>query len=159
MKKYKEWLLKEQEIDQTVPQNVVTTTPLPAVNPQAAPANNSVAQKVNYNLNKKELKKRAWKASKEEIMSFWKGISPDIPIQIHPIPYDHKGSSIQEDGIRITGTKEFIASVLSKLKQLINYENPNNKLIISYRQSPKSLIPGNKESYMFYLQVKERGKN
>jgi hypothetical protein len=44
------------------------------------------------------------------------------------------------------------------MKELINFENNNNKLIISYRQSPKSLIPGNKESYMFYLQIKERGQ-
>lgn len=157
MKKYKQWLNEESAVSPPV---VATTTPLPP-KPVAAPSapENSVAQKMAYNLNKKELKKRAWKASKDEIMSFWKSLAVDIPIQIHPIPYDHKGTTIQEDGVRITGTKEFIASVLSKLKDLINYENDHNKLIISYRQSPKSLIPGNKESYMFYLQVKARGKN
>lgn len=157
MKKYKEWLNEELAVSPPVE---ATTTPLP-VKPVAGPESpeNSVAQKIAYNLNKKELKKRAWKASKEEIMTFWKSLALDIPIQIHPIPYDHKGTTIQEDGIRITGTKEFIASVLSKLKDLINYENENYKLIISYRQSPKSLVPGNKDSYMFYLQVKARGKN
>lgn len=160
MKKYKDWLKEETEV--TLP--VQATTPIPQVGPSApvaAPSapQDSVAQKMNYNLNKKELKKRAWKASKDEIMTFWKSLAIDLPLQVHPIPYDHKGTTIQEDGIRITGTKEFIASVLSRLKDLINYENDQNKLIISYRQSPKSLIAGNKESYMFYLQVKGRGKN
>jgi hypothetical protein len=164
MKKYKDWLKEETET--SPPAQVMAATPsttasaVPNTAPNVAPSTaNSVAQKVAYDLNKKQLKKKAWKASKDEIMTFWKSLALDIPIQIHPITYDHKGTTIQEDGIRITGTKEFIASVLSKLKDLVNYENDQNKLIISYRQSPKSLVPGNKESYMFYLQVKSRGKD
>ena len=160
MKKYKDWL--KEEVETSPPAQVMAATPstVPNTAPNTAPSTaNSVAQKVAYDLNKKQLKKKAWKASKDEIMTFWKSLALDIPIQIHPITYDHKGTTIQEDGIRITGTKEFIASVLSKLKDLVNYENDQNKLIISYRQSPKSLVPGNKESYMFYLQVKSRGKD
>ncbi len=162
MKKYKDWLNEEVG---TSPAIGVTTTPVPQeagpAKPVAAPSapDNSVAQKMAYNLNKNQLKKKAWKASKDEIMTFWKSLAIDIPLQVHPIPYDHKGTTIQEDGIRITGTREFIASVLSRMKELINYENDQNKLIISYRQSPKSLLPGNKDSYMFYLQIKNRGKN
>lgn len=147
MKKYKEWLNEDNEIASVQP----TTTPVPASSSQ------TVAQKAAYNANKAKLKSKAWKASKDEVLTFWKSISNNLPVQLKPVPYDHKGTTIQEDGIRITGSKEFIASMLSKLKEFINFENDNNKLIISYRQSPKSLIPGNKESYMFYLQVKERG--
>lgn len=163
MKKYKDWLKEETET--SPPAQVMAATPSTTASTAPNTAStvpntaNSVAQKVAYDLNKKQLKKKAWKASKDEIMTFWKSLALDIPIQIHPITYDHKGTTIQEDGIRITGTKEFIASVLSKLKDLVNYENDQNKLIISYRQSPKSLVPGNKESYMFYLQVKNRGKD
>lgn len=151
MKKYNEWLKEEAELPQAP---VVATT---TVAPAPAPASQTVAQKADYQANKQKFKNKAWKASKDEIMTFWKSISGGLPIQLKPIPYNHKGTTIQEDGIRITGSKEFIASMLSRIKEFINFENDNNKLIISYRQSPKSLVPGNKESYMFYLQVKERG--
>jgi hypothetical protein len=149
MKKYNEWLKEEVEL--------VSTTPIP-VTPTDAVTSQTVAQKAVYQADKTKLKNKAWKASKDEILTFWKTVTDNSPIQLKPIPYNHKGTTIQEDGIRITGTKEFIASILSRMKELINFENNNNKLIISYRQSPKSLIPGNKESYMFYLQIKERGQ-
>jgi hypothetical protein len=149
MKKYNEWLKEEVEL--------VSTTPIP-VTPTDAVTSQTVAQKAVYQADKTKLKNKAWKASKDEILTFWKSVTDNSPIQLKPVPYNHKGTTIQEDGIRITGTKEFIASILSRMKELINFENNNNKLIISYRQSPKSLIPGNKESYMFYLQIKERGQ-
>ena len=102
---------------------------------------------------------KPWKASKEEIMSFWKTLPNGAPLNIKPIPYDHEGSTIQEDGIRITGSKEFISSVLSRLKDFLPFENPNTKIMVAYRQSPRSFLPGNKNSYIFYLQVMERGKD
>jgi len=101
---------------------------------------------------------KPWKAGKEEITKYWKALAGNLPLALSPIPYDHEGTTIQEDGIRITGSKEFITSVLSRLKDFLTFENPNDKLVVSYRQSPKSFIKGNKNSYSFYLQVKERGK-
>lgn len=100
---------------------------------------------------------KPWKASKEEIVPFWKTLSSNTPLQLQPIKADHEGSTIQEDGVRITGSKEFISSVLSRLKDFIPYENPKTKLMIAYRQSPRSFLPGNKNSYIFYLQAMERG--
>lgn len=102
---------------------------------------------------------KPWKAGKEQIMKYWKGLAANLPVILKPIEYDHEGTTIQEDGIRITGSKEFITSVLSRLKDFIAFENPNEKLVVSYRQSPKSFIKGNRNSYSFYLQVKERGKS
>ena len=104
------------------------------------------------------VKKKPWKAKKQQIQGFWSGLKPNLPLKMDAIPYDHKGSTILQDGIRITGSKEFIASVLSRLKEFLLYENPNSKLVISYRQQAKSLIQGNRDSYLFYLQVKNRGK-
>jgi hypothetical protein len=101
---------------------------------------------------------KPWKAGKEEITKYWKALAGNLPLALKPIPYDHEGTTIQEDGIRITGSKEFITSVLSRLKDFLTFENPNDKLVVSYRQSPKSFVKGNKNSYSFYLQVKERGK-
>lgn len=102
---------------------------------------------------------KPWKAGKDQIMKYWKGLAANLPLIIKPIEYDHEGTTIQEDGIRITGSKEFITSVLSRLKDFLAFENPNDKLVVSYRQSPKSFVKGNRNSYSFYLQVKERGKN
>jgi len=102
---------------------------------------------------------KPWKASKEEIMQFWKSLPANQSIAVKPIEYEHEGSTIQEDGIRITGSKEFIASVLSRLKDFLPFENPNTKLMLAYRQSPRSFLPGGKNSYIFYIQIMDRGKD
>jgi hypothetical protein len=106
-----------------------------------------------------KFKVKPWKASKKQILDFWRSLQPGMPLNIKPIDYEHEGSTIQEDGIRITGSKEFISSALARLKDFLNYENPNTKLMVAYRQSPRSFIPGNKNSYIFYLQTMERGKD
>jgi len=101
-----------------------------------------------------------WKISKDEIMKMWRGISPEIPIALKPIAKDHVGSTYGEDGIRITGSPDFINSILGKIKPLLNYEAVNTKLVVSYRetQSPSQIERGNlKKSYVFYVQAKERG--
>ena len=101
MKKYNEWLKEEVEL--------VSTTPIP-VTPADAAISQTVAQKAVYQADKAKLKNKAWKASKDEIVTFWKSVAGNSPIQLKPISYNHKGTTIQEDGIRITGTKEFITS-------------------------------------------------
>ena len=101
-----------------------------------------------------------WKISKDEIMKSWRILNPATPIAMKPISKDHVGSTYGEDGIRITGSPTFINSVLSKIKPLLNYETPNIKLVVSYRetQSPSQIERGNlKKSYVFYVQSKERG--
>jgi len=148
MKNFAEWK-KLNEVDAPV---VPTTNPV-----VSSPASPQTAQPEKPKSPK--LKIKPWKAGKEDIMSFWKGVQPSIPLNFKPIEYDHKGSTIQEDGIRITGSKEFITTVLSRLKDFISYENPETKLMVAYRQSPKSFVPGNRNSFIFYLQAKKRGKN
>lgn len=107
--------------------------------------------------------KKKWKATKDQILKYWQGLRNDTPILINPIPYEHEGSTYGEDGIRITGSPEFIASVLPRLRELLAYETPNTKLAVVYREteSPSKLALGSasKTSYVFYLQVKERGHN
>jgi hypothetical protein len=100
---------------------------------------------------------KPWKSSKGEIMPFWRSLDASTPLKMQPVSADHKGSTMQEDAVRITGSKEFISSVLSKLKDFLMYENPKTKLMVAYRQNPKSFMPGNKNSYIFYLQSMERG--
>ena len=153
MKSFKQW---REAVDAPATDNT-TTGQTPAVDPSGMylPGGKKLTTKDYL----KKYKIKPWKASKDEIMSFWRTLGTELPIQIKPIPYDHEGSSIQEDGVRITGSKEFISSTLSKLKDFIRFENQNTKLMVAYRQSPRSFLPGSKNSYIFYLQVMDRGKD
>lgn len=101
-------------------------------------------------------KPKPWKASKSDTLQFWQSLTPNIPLRFKPIEASHKGTTIQEDGVRITGSKEFITTVLSRLKDILFYENEQSKLIVDYRQNAKSLKPGKKDSYLFYVNVKNR---
>ena len=151
MKTFRTWL---EEVSPSAEDD-----PTLAASPSPEEAMAAPQQKMTTKQYLEKYKIKPWKASKEQILSFWRTLSPGAPIAIKPIPYDHEGSTIQEDTVRITGSKEFIASVLTRLKDFLNYENKDTKIMAAYRQSPRSFLPGNKNSYIFYLQVMERGKD
>lgn len=146
MIKFDNWRNLNEELDQPVGSDTSSLSP-----PSTVPMQ-SVAKAAPV------VKPKPWKAGKTDIVKFWQGVQSNSPLALRPISYDHKGTTIQEDGLRITGSKEFISSVLSRLKDFLMYENPDTKLMVSYRQSPKSFVPGNRNSFSFYLQVKARGK-
>jgi hypothetical protein len=101
-----------------------------------------------------------WKATKEEILNYWKNLRADTPILMKPISPDHKGSTYSEDGVRITGSPQFIGSVMSRLKELLQHETPSSKLSVTYREteSPSQMAMGqSKTSYVFYVQARQRG--
>lgn len=107
-------------------------------------------------------KETKWKATKEQILSYWQNLRPDTPIQMRPIEYTHKGSTYGEDGIRLTGSPQWIASVLSRLKELLAFETPAQKLAVTYREteSPsKSMMGPTKTSYVFYCAARQRGNS
>lgn len=104
---------------------------------------------------------KPWKASKDQIVQHWKNITPGLPMsQLRIIPQGHKGPTFSFDGLRINGSPEFIDAVLSRIKELVNYEGGGTRLGVMYKQQvnnkTQQVIPG---SYSFYLQVKQRGKN
>ena len=150
MKSFWEYIKEEQ----MPPNPVVPTEAAPSATPPVqSPEIAAVPQPETTNF---KPKLRPWKAKKSEIVRFWKALSPNIPLQLIPIDSFHKGSTVQEDTLRITGSKEFITTVLSRLKDFIIYENPDTKLVLDYRQNQKSLKPGGKNSYLFYLNVRKR---
>lgn len=156
MKSFNQW---KEQVDPPITNPEVAQA---KVSGTAAPETGEVVPQPKKLTTKELIEKykiKPWKASKTEIVSFWKSLPPNEPLALKPIKYDHEGSTIQEDGVRITGSKEFIASVLSRLKDFLNHENDNTKLMVAYRQSPRSFLPGNKNSYIFYLQTMERGKS
>jgi len=74
-----------------------------------------------------------------------------------PVVYKHEGSTYDEDGIRITGSKQWIDSVLSRLKGLLEYENGSTRLQVVYKQSTDRHTGELMQSYNAYVQVHERG--
>lgn len=103
---------------------------------------------------------KPWKATKEEAIGHWQSLPPATPIQLHPIPPNHKGPTYRFDGIRITGSPGFIDSILSRLKDMLNYEGGQGRLEISYRQQVDSKTEQPiTNTYVFYAQLKYKEKN
>lgn len=84
---------------------------------------------------KKAQQGKPWKAKRKDVVDFWQQLKPNLPLQIKPIDPNHRGTRFQEDGLRITGSPEFINSVLSRIKDFLTYDtNPATKLDVEYRQ-------------------------
>lgn len=82
-----------------------------------------------------------------------------VKIPFGVVPYKHKGTTYFEDGIRITGSQEFIDAVLMQLNpiQLLSHENGNTRLQIVYNQSTDKETGQKTDSYVCSIQVHERG--
>ena len=94
---------------------------------------------------------------KAEFIQHWEAIEPGQPINIGAIPYKHTGSTFDEDGIRALGSAEFIDQVLSRIKDLLQYENGSTRLAISYSQATDKNTGDLLDSYKAYIQVHQRG--
>jgi hypothetical protein len=105
---------------------------------------------------------KVWSAKKPEIMQMWQNLRPDMPINITPMAKKDAGgggsSSYGEDGIRITGSWPFIASILGRLKEILGYEGQQTKLRLVFRGVDKSRSSPDKEAFVFYMNVDERGQ-
>lgn len=104
-----------------------------------------------------------WSAKKAEIIDIWNKLRPDLPVYIQPMKDGTKGgptsrSSYGEDGIRITGTWPFIASVLSRLKDVLPYENDNTKLKLVFKGIDGNKAIPNRQTFAFYLNLQNRSK-
>lgn len=103
---------------------------------------------------------KPWSAKKDDIIQMWKQFRPDTPIILQPISdYDLGGGTKRtfgEDGIRITGSWNFIAATLARLKELIYYENPQTKLRLVFRGVDKSRGRPDRQSFVFYLNLEKR---
>ena len=74
-----------------------------------------------------------------------------------PVPKEHKGTRFDQDGIRVTGSPDFINGVVSRLKDMLQYyDNPSTKLDVEYRQiETKEGEPSIRPIYVFYIHVLE----
>lgn len=113
----------------------------------------------NSNIPQKKPKVKLWNMKKEDIIKYWGFLQPNLPIMPRPIDDAKKGSTFSEDGFRITGSRKYIDSVLSRIKDMLRFETNNTKLELVYRQQEsKSKVPTNITipSYVFYAHVRER---
>lgn len=96
---------------------------------------------------------------KKEMLNHWNSLKQTEASQIKPqiVPYKHVGSTYDEDGIRLTGSCEFIDSVLAVLKPLLRYENGQTRLQVVYKQSTDRKTGELMNSHNCYIQVHERG--
>lgn len=104
-----------------------------------------------------EQEEKGWKARRKEILALWRSIQPGLPLQIDPIPATHQGSRYDRDGIRITGNAGFINTLLSRLKDLLQYEiNPSTKLDVSYEQIVNQNSNSQNPRFVCYIHVVQR---
>jgi len=106
-----------------------------------------------------EVKEReGTKMKKAQILARWEGLKANQEVSPQMVAYKHTGSTYNEDSIRITGRTEFIDSVLSRLKDLLAYENGSTRLQVSYQEANDKDSGLPLGSYCAYVQVHERGR-
>jgi hypothetical protein len=94
---------------------------------------------------------------KAEILAHWKFLSRPQQLTPRPVPYGHRGSTYDQDGIRITGSRPFIDAILSRLTDLLAFENGSTRLQISYQPATDKESGHPLGSWSCYIQVHERG--
>jgi hypothetical protein len=100
-----------------------------------------------------------WKAKKDDIMKLWASLHAHNFIIPRPIPIHHKGSSYSEDTLRITGTSDFINSILSRIKDLLRYETPSLDLDVTYHQIADKYERPIDDKFVCYIKVRQKKKN
>lgn len=98
---------------------------------------------------------RPWHGKKSEIIQMWQNLKPS-PIMMRPVEPGHKGTRFRNDGIRITGSSEFINSVLARFKDILAYDNqPNMSLDVEYRLQTSGKQGVSMPSYAFYVYLEQ----
>ena len=96
---------------------------------------------------------------KAEFLKHWKTLVNNEPPKLEPCPiaYSKTGSSYDEDGIRITGSRTWIDSVLARLTDLLACENGQTRLQVNYQQSKDRDTGELIDGWNCYVQVRQRG--
>lgn len=98
---------------------------------------------------------------KAEFLAYWNSIPDEGPTPdevMEAIPYKHEGSTFAQDGIRLTGSPEFIRSMLRVLRPLLNCNNATERLSVVYKESTDNVHGMPLGSWNCYIQVHERGR-
>jgi len=94
---------------------------------------------------------------KKPFLKHWSELRANQKLSPKPVRYTHEGSTYAEDGVRITGSKAFVDSVLSRLKDLLKFEGEETRLQVVYKKSTDRESGKTLTSYNCYVQVHARG--
>jgi len=101
---------------------------------------------------------KPWIAKRKDVIDLWKKVRPDMPLNPTPVPHHHRGNRFDQDGVRITGSSQWINSLLGRLKPLLVYdEYPLLDIDIKYRQIQRRDLT-DKPSFACYINVVEKKK-
>lgn len=153
MESFREFVAEQDQLELVINEFNTGVAPSAQAAPAAGVAPTAQAQQ--------PAKQKPWSAKKPEILQMWKTLRGDTPIIIQPVsdlPAAAGGekSTYGEDGIRLTGSWQFISSVLARLKELSYYENPQTKLRLVLRGVDKDRARADKQSFVFYLNMEKR---
>lgn len=99
---------------------------------------------------------KPWVAKKQDVIDLWQKVRSDSPLNPAPVPRHHKGNRFDQDGVRITGSSQWINSVLGRLKPLLSFESyPSLGLDIKYRQIQRREIT-DRPSFACYINVVQK---
>lgn len=97
---------------------------------------------------------KPWKAKKSEVLDFWRNLKPNMPIAMEPVSELHKGTRFRQDGLRVTGSPQFINSVISRLKDMMEFEAGDFRLDVEYRQIEAKEADANQTpEFVFYVHL------
>lgn len=114
-----------------------------------------MADKVKFSINRKT---GAKSILKDDFLKLWITMSENQPLKPRTIDYDHEGSTIDEDGIRVTGTYDFCMAVASRLTDLMDYEFADTRLGISFSETVCRETGRPMGTFRLAIQVHERGE-
>lgn len=101
---------------------------------------------------------KPWKAKKADVLSHWKSLTPNLPIKMDAVPESHKGTRFRSDGLRVTGSPQFINSVLSRIKDMADFEKTGNRLDVEYRQIDTKSSDNAELDFVFYCHLVQDDK-
>jgi len=108
-------------------------------------------------LTEEERKRKPWSATKAQILNHWRTLQPNQPIMPQPVPAEKAGTTYGYDGIRVTGSYQFINSVLSRFKDYLYKDSPTSRLHVILRQiEDKDDDVPDIARYVFYANIAER---
>jgi hypothetical protein len=97
-------------------------------------------------------------STKGETLARWTSLPENLPLNPAVVPYKHEGSTYCEDGIRITGSRQWIEAVLSHLKPLLAHEGTTTRLAVSLSEATDRETRAPLGTWSCYIQVHERGR-
>ena len=97
---------------------------------------------------------------KEDILRLWQSLSAGTPVYMKPLPKTPPGVSTKtfgQDGVRISGSWQFIVSVLSKLKELTAWEGESTRLRLQLKEvAPERTDRRDTSVFVLYINVESR---